>query len=66
MFLQLADGGQAVHRVSGKTTHALGNDQVYLHAVFDTKKKAVSGSKMSRNGFISRPFTVLPAHLVGM
>lgn len=30
MLLQLADGGQAVHRVSGKAAHRLGDDEVYL------------------------------------
>lgn len=30
MLLQLADGGQAVHRVSGKAAHRLGDDEVYF------------------------------------
>ena len=30
MLLQLADGGQAVHRVPGKAAHRLGDDEVYL------------------------------------
>ena len=30
MLLQLADGGQAVHRIPGKAAHRLGDDEVYL------------------------------------
>ena len=36
-FLQLADGGQAVHGISRKAAYTLGNDQVHLNVVFDTK-----------------------------
>lgn len=37
VFLELADGGQAVHRVPGKPADALGHDEVHLNVVFDTK-----------------------------
>ena len=36
MLFELADGGQAVHGVSGEAADGLGHDQVYFARLFDT------------------------------
>ena len=36
VFLQLSDGGQAVHRISGKVADGLGDNQIYFLRGFDT------------------------------
>ena len=37
VFLQPSDGGQRVHRIPCEAGYRLGDDQVHLNVVFDTK-----------------------------
>lgn len=66
VFLELADGGQTVHRVPGKPADALGHYEVDLNVVFDTKWKGRLWVTMPRNGLISRVFTVSPVYPLGL
>lgn len=39
VLLQLAGGGQAVHRASDETVYTPGHGEVHRHVVFDTNSK---------------------------